>query len=163
MLEKSKIKNSLSVFFHADETQLNEYSCNKTNVFKISKLFFFFFLLQYLPSLLEIPPEYVSYQKMAEWVPSRGRFQLGKIPRYGEQVSVNINDTAVWRRELRLLKAHINTYSKYSLKVKGAPLGRKSLNIVAFNKVIFISIESESQSKLDLHKIHPDDLLVSSK
>lgn len=76
---------------------------------------------------------------------------------------MNVNDTAVRRRELGLLKAHKNTYSKYSLKVKGAPLGRKSLNTVALNKVIFISIDSESQSKLDLHKIQPEDLLRSSK
>lgn len=76
---------------------------------------------------------------------------------------MNINNTAVQRRELGLLKAHINTYSKCSLKVEGAPLGRKSLNTVALNKVIFISIESESQSKLGLHKIQPEDLLISSK
>lgn len=105
----------------------------------------------------------MSYEKAGEWVPSRGRDHLGKTPRYEEQVSVNINNTAVHRIVLELLKAHINTYTKYSLKVEEAPFGRKSLTTVALKKVIFLSIEAESQGKLDLHKIQPEDLLLSSK
>ena len=42
-------------------------------------------------------PSRTSYQKMDERMPSRGRIQLNKIPRYREELE-NINITAIWRR-----------------------------------------------------------------
>lgn len=131
---------------------------------KFQTLNFTFFLLQHLPSLLEIQREHMGYQKMDESVPSRGRVQLGKNSKIWR---TDINEHKQYcceKTELGLLKAPMNSCSKYSLKVKGAPLGRKkSWNSVFLNKVIFINIEWESQSQLDLCKIQPEDILVSSK
>lgn len=48
-------------------------------------------------------------------------------------------------------------------RLKGLLWAEKSLNGVFLNKVIFINVESESQSQLDLCKIQPEDIPVSSK
>lgn len=40
----------------------------------------------------------MSYQKMDERVPSRGRIPLNKTPRYGEEELENVNITAVARK-----------------------------------------------------------------
>lgn len=91
------------------------------------KSFFTFFLLQYLPSLLAIQREHIGYQEMDESVPSRGRAQLGKNFKIWR---ADINEHKQYcceKRELGVLKAHMNSYSKCSLKVKGGSFGQKSL------------------------------------
>jgi len=100
---------------------------------------------------------------MDERMPSRGRIQLNKIPRYREEELENINITAIWRR-VGIAQASCK-YKQVSTawKLKKFLLAEKLLNTVILKKVIFICIESECQSRLDLHEVQPEDLLINSK
>lgn len=91
---------------------------------KFQTLSFTFFLLQYLLCLLEIQREHMGYQEMDESAPSRGRVQLGKNSKMWRTDISEHKQHCCEKRELGLLKAHMDSCSKYSLKVKGAPLGR---------------------------------------
>lgn len=99
----------------------------KVQMYSKLKILFsaFFFLLQYLPSLLEIQEEHIGYQEMDGLVPSRGIVELGKNFKIWRTDIIEHKQYCCEKRELGVLKAHMNSCSKYSLKVKGAPLGRK--------------------------------------
>lgn len=104
---------------------------------KFQILSFTFFLLQYLPSLIEIQREHMGYQELDESRPSRGRVQLGKNSKIWRRNISEHKQSCCEQRELGLLKADVNSYSKYSLKVKGAPLGRKIFEWCIFKQSHF--------------------------
>lgn len=110
-------------------------------------------------------PSRMSYQKMDERVPSGGRIQLNNIPilRYGEEELENINITTIGRNVGIAQDSHKYKQVSTAWKLKKLLWAEKSLNTVILNEVIFISIESECQGRLDLHKMQPDDLLINTK
>lgn len=95
--------------------------------------------------------------------PPEAEFSWGKTPRCGEQISVNINNTAVKRGSWDYSRLTWIPAVSTAWRLKGLLWAETSLDSAFFSKVIFISVESESQSQLDLCKIQPEDILVSSK
>lgn len=102
-------------------------------------------------------------RKWMNQYPPEAELSWGKIPRYGEQISMNINNTAVRRESWDYSGLPWIPAVSTAWRLKGLLWAEKSLSSVFLNKVIFISVESESQSQLDLCKIQPEDIPVSSK